>query len=60
MRIIRNLLGKTNLHTVLTALEIITVNTATCHEEDLKSEGVVACLDTMKDSKNTDIRKKSA
>ncbi len=58
IEIIRNLLGEKNLHIVLSALEIIIAIAATGHEEDLKSEGVVACLDTMQDSKNTTIREK--
>ena len=58
IEIIRNLLGETNPHIVLSALEIIIAIAATGHEEDLRSEGVVACLDTMQDSKNTAIREK--
>lgn len=58
IEIVRNLLGEKNPHIVLSALEVIIAIAATGHEEDLKSEGVVACLDTMQDSKNTAIREK--
>jgi hypothetical protein len=56
--IIRDLLKDKNLHIVLSALEIIIAIAASGHEEALISEGVIACLDTMQDTKNPAIREK--
>lgn len=60
IEIIRNLLGESNQHIVLSALEILIAIAATGHEEDLKSAGIVACLDTMQDHRNAAIREKVA
>ena len=56
--IVRDLLAEKNTHIVLSALEIIIATAAAGHEEDLRSDGVVAALDTMQDSRNAAIREK--
>lgn len=58
IEIIRNLLGEKNPHIVLSALEIIIAIAASGEEEALISDGVIACLDTLQDSKNSAIEKK--
>jgi len=58
IEIISELLVEKNTHIVLSALEIIIAIAAAGHEEDLRSYGVVAVLDTMQDSRNTTIREK--
>jgi len=58
IEIIRDLLGEKNTHIVLSALEIVIAIAATGHEEDLRSDGVVAVLDEMQESRNAAIREK--
>jgi hypothetical protein len=58
VEIIRNLLAEKNPHIVLSALGIIIAIAAAGHEEALISDGVVACLDAMQDSRNPAIREK--
>ena len=58
IEIIRDLLGDKNQHIVLSALEIIIAIAALGHEEALVSDGVIAVLDTMQDSRNPAIREK--
>lgn len=58
IEIIRDLLGEKNTHIVLSALEIIIAIAASGHEEDLRSDGVVAVLDEMQESRNAEIREK--
>jgi hypothetical protein len=58
IEVIRDLLGEKNTHIVLSALEIVIAIAASGHEEDLRSDGVVAALDTMQDSRNAAIREK--
>jgi hypothetical protein len=58
IEVIRDLLGEKNTHIVLSALDIIIAIAASGHEEDLRSDGVVAVLDSMQDSRNAAIRKK--
>jgi hypothetical protein len=58
VEIIRDLLKEKNPHIVLSALEIIIATAAAGEEEALISDGVIACLDTMQDSKNAAIRAK--
>jgi hypothetical protein len=58
VEIIRDLLGETNPHIVLSALEIIIAIAASGHVEDLASDGVIAVLDTLQDHKNPAIREK--
>jgi hypothetical protein len=58
IEIIRDLLGEKNTHVVLSALEIIIAIAASGHEEALVSDGVIAVLDTMQDSRNPAIREK--
>jgi len=58
IEIIRDLLGDKNQHIVLSALKIIITIAASGHEEALASDGVIAVLDTMQDSRNTAIREK--
>jgi hypothetical protein len=58
VEIIRNLLAEKNPHIVLSALEIIIAIAASGHEEALISDGVVACLDGMQDTRNSAIREK--
>ncbi|MDO8873632.1 MAG: hypothetical protein Q7V05_13030 [Methanoregula sp.] len=58
IEIIRNLLGEKNPHIVLSALEIIIAIAASGHEEELISDGVIACLDTLQDSRNPAIQNK--
>jgi hypothetical protein len=58
IEIIRDLLADKNPHIVLSALEIIMAIAASGHEEDLRSDGVVAVLDTMQDGRNAAIREK--
>jgi hypothetical protein len=58
VEIIRDLLKEKNPHIVLSALEIIIATAAAGEEEALISDGVIACLDTLQDTKNPAIRKK--
>jgi hypothetical protein len=58
VEIIRNLLGEKNPHIVLSALEIIIAIAASGEEEALISDGVIACLDTMQETRNPAIRNK--
>jgi hypothetical protein len=58
IEIVRDLLGEKNTHIVLSALEIIIAIAASGHEEELASDGVIAVLDAMQDSRNTAIREK--
>jgi hypothetical protein len=58
VEIIRDLLKEKNPHIVLSALEIIIATAAAGEEEALISDGVIACLDTLQDSKNAAIRVK--
>ena len=58
IEIIRDLLGEKNTHIVLSALEIIIAIAASGHGEELASDGVIAVLDTMQDSRNPAIREK--
>jgi hypothetical protein len=58
IEIIRDLLGEKNTHIVLSALEIVIAIAASGHEEDLRSDGVVAVLDEMQESRNAEIREK--
>jgi hypothetical protein len=58
IEIIRDLLGDKNQHIVLSALEIIIAIAALGHEEALVSDGVIAVLDTMQDSRNPAIRER--
>jgi hypothetical protein len=58
VEIIRNLLGEKNPHIVLSALEIIIAIAASGEEEALISDGVIACLDTLQESRNPAIRNK--
>jgi hypothetical protein len=58
IEIIRDLLGEKNTHIVLSALEIVIATAASGHEEDLRSNGVVAVLDTLQESRNAAIREK--
>ncbi len=58
IEIIRDLLAEKNAHIVLSALEIVIAIAATGHEEELRTGGVVAVLDTMQDSRNAAIREK--
>ncbi len=58
VEIIRDLLLEKNPHIVLSALEIIVAIAAAGHEETLVSDGVVACLDGMQDTRNPAIREK--
>jgi hypothetical protein len=58
VEIIRDLLKEKNPHIVLSALEIIIATAAAGEEEALISDGVIACLDTLQDSKNAAIRAK--
>jgi hypothetical protein len=58
IEIIRNQLGEKNPHIVLSALAIIIAIAATGEEEALISDGVIACLDTLQDSRNPAIQKK--
>ena len=58
VEIVRDLLGEKNTHVVLSALEIIIAIAASGHEEALVSDGVIAVLDTMQDSRNPAIREK--
>ncbi len=58
IEIVRNLLREKNPHIVLSALEIIIAVAASGEEEALISDGVIACLDTMQDTKNPAIQKK--
>jgi hypothetical protein len=58
IEIIRNLLSEKNPHIVLSALGIIIAIAASGEEEALISDGVIACLDTMQDSKDPAIRKR--
>ena len=56
VEIIRDLLGEKNPHIVLSALEIIIAIAAAGEEEALISDGVIAVLDTMQESRNAAIR----
>ena len=58
VEIIRDLLGEKNPHIVLSALEIIIAIAAAGEEEALISDGVIAVLDTMQESRNAAIREK--
>ncbi len=58
VEIIRDLLKEKNPHIVLSALEIIIATATAGEEEALISDGVIACLDTLQDSKNAAIRAK--
>ena len=58
IEIIRNLLREKNPHIVLSALAIIIATAASGEEEALISDGVIACLDTMQDTKNPAIQEK--
>jgi len=58
VEIIRDLLKEKNPHIVLSALEIIIATAAAGEEEALISDGVIACLDTLQETKNPAIRKK--
>jgi len=58
VEIIRNLLREKNPHIVLSALAIIIATAASGQEEALISDGVIACLDTMQDTKNPAIQEK--
>ena len=58
VEIIRDLLKEKNPHIVHSALEIIIATAAAGEEEALISDGVIACLDTLQDTKNPAIRKK--
>ena len=58
IEIVRDLLGEKNAHIVLSALAIVIAIAASGHEEDLWSNGVIAVLDTMQDSRNAAIREK--
>jgi hypothetical protein len=58
IEIIRDILGEKNTHIVLSALEIIIAIADAGEEEALISDGVIACLDTMQDTKNPAIREK--
>jgi hypothetical protein len=58
VEIIRNLLREKNPHIVLSALAIIIATAASGEEEALISDGVIACLDTMQDTKNPAIQEK--
>ena len=58
VEIIRDLLGEKNPHIVLSALEIIIAIANAGGEEALISDGVIAVLDTMQESRNAAIREK--
>jgi hypothetical protein len=58
IEIIRDLLKEKNPHIVLSVLEIIIAIAASGHEEELISDGVIACLDTLQDNKNPAIQNK--
>jgi hypothetical protein len=58
IEIIRDMLGDKNAHITISALSIIIAIAASGHEEGLRSDGVVAALDTMQDSRNPAIREK--
>jgi len=58
VEIIRDLLGEKNPHIVLSALEIIIAIADAGEEEALISDGVIAVLDTMQESRNAAIREK--
>jgi hypothetical protein len=58
VEIIRDLLGEKNPHIVLSALEIIIATANAGGEEALIGDGVIACLDTMQDTRNPEIREK--
>jgi len=58
VEIIRDLLGEKNPHIVLSALEIIIAIADAGGEEALISDGVIAVLDTMQESRNAAIREK--
>ncbi|RPI40274.1 MAG: hypothetical protein EHM53_02710 [Methanoregulaceae archaeon] len=58
VEIIRNLLGEKNPHIVLSALAIIIAIAAAGHEEALVSDGVVASLDALQNTRNPAIREK--
>ena len=58
IEIIRDLLGEKNTHVIVSALTIIIAIAASGHEEDLRSNGVVAALDIMQDSRIPEIREK--
>jgi len=58
VEIIRDLLGEKNPHIVLSALEIIIAIADAGEEEALISDGVIAVLDAMQESRNAAIREK--
>lgn len=58
IEIIRDLLTEKNTHIVLSALEIVIAIAAAGHEEELRTDGVIAVLDTMQESRNAAIREK--
>lgn len=58
IEVIRNLLKETNPHIVLSALAIIIATAAAGEEEALISRGVIACLDTLQETRNSAIQKK--
>ena len=58
VEILRDLLGEKNPHIVLSALEIIIAIANAGGEEALISDGVIAVLDTMQESRNAAIREK--
>jgi hypothetical protein len=58
IKIIMNQLKGKNQHIVLSALKIIIAVADSGEEEALIGEGVVACLDTMQDTKNPAIQEK--
>lgn len=57
IEIVRDLLKEKNPHIVISALEIIIAVAASGETEALISDGVIACLDVMQDSRNLTIKK---